>query len=336
MRSLSCLIISFILLQISSQAQQIHTGAEVIQILEKSIVNYELHELKEEIGPPEDRSNKLNLNEYYRVEEGEAIKVNEYEYSKKVLTLSKKAEKNFMEKNYKEAREFYLKILEEDEKHYRVMTYIGQTYGIEGDMDLAIEWYLKTIEKNYIDYLAHWFLASAYKSEGKLDKALDEITIARILNRNNPRIKQSFDEIYKLNKLKRPEWEFIPQINITELNEHQIKLEYGENWLGYALVKALWLHEPGYKESMGYQEGVFSTLQEKEAFLSLLAGLEKKTIKKNPEFKTLQKAIEEKLLDEFIFYEIVLPDYPQAAYQLPTGFIESIRDYVITMRGEGK
>ena len=198
----------------------------------------------------------------------------------------------------------------------------------------AIEWYKKTIELNYIDYMAHWFLADAYKKENKLKKALDEITIAMILNRNNPRIKLSFDAIYELNKLKSPDWTFTPQIQIDSTGEDQVKVAYGKDWLGYALVKALWSYEPGYKESMGADENSFSIYEELEAFASLMTSFTKKKLKKNPQFSALQRSIDKEMVNEFIYYEILLPEYPFVANQFPKETIESIKDYIIEIRGK--
>ena len=38
-------------------------------------------------------------------------------------------------------------------------------------------------------------------------------------------------------------------------------------------------------------------------------------------------------VDEFIFYEIVLPEHPFVAYQLPKEFLNKIKDYVKEIRG---
>lgn len=332
-------LFSFIILSISFQfnciAQEIHSPAEILQILEKSSISYELHALEEEIIP-QDRSTNLNFNNQYREIKDDLILSVEYKESKEVTNYLLKGEEYFKAEKFDLAREMYLKVLEEDEKYFKVMTFIGQTFGIEGNFEKSIEWYKKTISKNYIDYMAHWFLADAYKSNGELDKALNEITIAMILNRNNPRIKKSFDEIYKLKKLKTPEWFFTPQMRISSSEKNKVKLEFGEDWLGYALVKAVWLYEPGYKESMGVKDGSFSTNEELEAFVSLMTTFNKKKLKKNPEFKALQKAVDNKMVDEFIFYEIVLLEHPNVAIQLSEEFVMRISEYVINVRGQKK
>jgi tetratricopeptide (TPR) repeat protein len=315
--------------------QEIHSPAEIFKIMEKSSVTYELNALEKEILP-KDRTDNLNYNHYYRVNNEGQISTLKYEIDSNVQIYLTKAEEYFHAKKFSLAREMYLDAFREDSTFFMVMTYIGQTYGIEGDFDKAIEWYKKTIDLNYIDYMAHWFLADAYKSKGELDKAVDEITIARILNRNNPRIEKSLKSIYELKKLKTPVWTFNPQMEIDSIGVNKVRILFDSDWLGYAMVKALWKYEPGYKKSMGVSEGSFSIIEEKESFVSLMTSFDKKKLKKHPEFKALKLALDKDMIDEFIFYEIVLPEYPFVAYQLPIEFIDGIKNYVIEIRGKQK
>ncbi|MCW3787270.1 tetratricopeptide repeat protein [Plebeiibacterium sediminum] len=316
-------------------AQEIHSPAEIFKIMEKSELSYELNSLENEILPI-DRSDNLNYNHYYRVSDKNQISTYQYDLDSSVQECVNEAEEYFQGKKFSQAREKYLEALEMDSSFYQVMTYVGQTYGIEGDFDKAIEWYHKTINLNYIDYMAHWFLADAYKTKGELDKAVDEITIAMILNRNNPRIVNAMNNIYELKKLKTEDWTFNPQIKIDSTGVNQVRVSYDIDWLGYAMVKALWKYEPGYKKSMGVSEGTFSSIEEKECFVSLMTSFNKKKLKKHPEFKALQMALDNDMIDEYIFYEIVLPEHPFVAYQLSADFISGIKDYVIGVRGHLK
>ncbi len=327
------LLFGFInLLFLYSIGQDLHMPDEILKIMEKSIVTYEIKILEQDILPI-DRSEKLNYNFFYRVEKGNKISTFEFVIDSNATGFLHKAETFFAEKKYVSAREMYLKALEVDPKYYTAMTYVGQTYGIEKNYKKAIEWYKKTIQLNFIDYMAHWFLADIYKSQGEIDKAVDEITIAMVLNRNNPRIKKAMEDIYKLKKLKTEDWVFNPQMKIDSTGINKVKIEYKGDWLGYALVKAVWEFEPGYKKSMGVEKGTISTIEEKECFVSLMGSFDKKKIKKNPEFNALQLALDNEMIDEYIFFEIVLPEYPFAAYQLTEEFVNDIKNYVIQVRG---
>lgn len=329
------LIIIQLLLSASIIGQKLHSPKEILQILEKSTISYELDVLKEEI-PPKDRSKDLNYNNYYRKVDDGKISTEEYELNEEGEKYLKEAEANFRDKKVRIARENYLRILEGNPEYYKVMTYVGQTHGIERDWKKAIKWYEKAIDNNYIDYMAHWFLADAYRSQNKNEKALKEITIAKILNRNNPRINKSFDAIYKLNKLKIPDWEFNPQMKLSSESEKKVKVQFGEDWLGYALAKALWKYEPNYKESMGAKEGVLSTTEDLEALICLISPMEKKKIKKTPEFNAIKKSLDTKMIHEYIFYEIILPEHPIVGYHLSEEQINNIAEYVIKVRGGKK
>lgn len=311
--------------------QDIHSPAEILEIMEKSPVSYELYPLEQAITPL-DRSQNLNANIVYRVVDQGQLMTYTYKPDSLTKSYSEQAEAYFQARDFASARQMYLKALENDPSYYKVMTYVGQMYGIEGDFDQAIAWYQRTIELNYIDYMAHWFLADAYRETGDLDKAVDEITIAQTLNRNNPRIQKSLQEIYALKKLKTADWTFTPQVRIDSLGVNSVRVSFDADWLGYGMVKAVWQYEPNYKASMGVKDGTFSTLEERECFAGLMATFDKKILKAHPEFKALKSAVDQDLVEAFIFYEIVLPEHPYVAYQLPEDFIRTIKDYVRDVR----
>lgn len=329
----SLLLLLLLSLQALVFAQEIHTPAEILKILEESELTYMIEQLKEQIEPV-DRSDDVNLNNFYRKEGKGEITSHKYVLKEEAEAYASKAEEYFRKGKVKQAREMYLKVLEEDPEYYKVITYIGQTHGIEKDFDKAIKWYKKAIKSNYIDYMAHWFLADAYKEKGRLNDAVKEITIALVLNRNNPRIQKSFNMIYESKKLKTPEWAFTPQMKLDSVGPNKVTLAYGGDWLGYALAKAVWKFEPGYRASMGVKKNTFSTTEEREALAGLVVTFDKKKLKKNPEFKALKNAIDNKMINEYIFYEILLPQFPFVAYQLPAEFIEEIAQYVLKVRGE--
>lgn len=318
-----------------THAQNLHTPAEIFKIIEESELTYELGILEEPIPVP-DRSNRLNYNHYYRTNTDGKLATYSYELSDETKELLDLAEKQYAQNDYTLARSLYLQVLESDSSYYEVMTYIGQMYEAENDYEKAIEWYQTTIEHNYIDYMAHWFLADAYYRLERKEEALNEISIALVLNRNNPRLRSSFDRIYKQNKLSTSNWTFNPQIKLDSISATEYSLQFDEDWLGFGLVKAVWAFEPGYSESMGVAKGQYSTIEEKEAIASLLSGLSKKQLKKVPEFKALKMALDQGMINDYILFETVLTENPHVAYQLPEETILSIQQYLITVRGSVK
>ena len=319
-----------------SYAQKLHSMKDIFMILEKSEITYSLEELENEIPVP-DRSKNVNNTGYYREKEDNGSYVAKaFMLNEETKDFFGKAEEAFNDNNEKQAREYYLKALKSDSSFYEVMTYIGQTYEGEGNIDNAIEWYQKTIDANYIDYMAHWFLADAYFKKEMKKEALDEITIALILNRNNPRLKQSYSKIYKSNKFKFDDWYYNPQFQIDSIDDETVLIKYQLDWMGAALVRAVWLYEPDYAESMGSERGVVSIKQCKEELIGLFSNLDKKRMKKYPEFKALKKALGNDYYYEYVLYEMILPDYPHVVYQLPKTEIKKIKDYVLKIRGGKK
>jgi len=171
-----------------------------------------------------------------------------------------------------------------------------------------------------------------------LTHAVDEITIARILNRNNRNIKKSFDNIFLRTKRDTTDWYFNPQMKITKPSENTVSVAMDEKWTGYGISKALWMYEPGYPESMGVTKGQYSILEDRECLISLvIAQTNAKTkIKGIPEFTVLKQAAENKHLDDYILFEIILPKTPSVAYQLPEKTILEIKDYILDVRNKKK
>lgn len=333
-KTLKSICFLLIVCNYSVVGQKLHDPAGILKILESSNITYNIAELTEPIESP-DFSENLNFNNVYRTESDSGIYVYEYSLHDSAKPYFDKAEEFFNAGKLDSAIVYYEKVLEIQPNYYKVMTYIGQMHGSLGRLDKALEWYEKTIGVNYIDYLAHYLMADIYRLRGDIDNAINEITIARILNRNNPRMANLQLDLYQQKKLLTDDWYFTPQYMLSRNESAEVEIKMNLDWMGYALTKAVWEFEPGYKQTMGVAEGTYSSLEDKEALIVLYMGLlnaGKKGIKKNSDFLNLQKAIDNEQLTEFILYEIVLPKHPNVAYQLSIEQIENIKDYLISTR----
>lgn len=314
-------------------SQQIHSPAEIFKIIEGSKLSYEIKILDKPVEC-KDLSDKINLHDSYRVSTDSGLFTYKITVSNKAKPLFDKAEDFFQSNNADSAMLYYKLSLMADSSLFNAMTYIGQIYGSKGDITNAILWYKKAINNNYIDYMAHWFLADSYLALNDLKNAVDEIVIAQILNRNNPRIKKSMINIFTKAKRNIDEWCFNPQIELNKVSDNKITIAFNNNWTAYAMAKALWTYEPGYRESMGVSERLYSTIEEKECLIALLMGVEnaKVKIKNDPQLRILKEAVENKYLNEYILYEIVLPQNPFVGFQLTEELITSIKEYVLNVR----
>jgi tetratricopeptide (TPR) repeat protein len=326
------LLLGVLLLTVFCNAQKIHEPSELFKLMAESPVKYGIQNLKTPI-PSKDYSKELNQLNCYRVIEDSSIHTVAYNLRDSAQFFFKKAEALFGS-NPDSSLYYYTLMRTVQPELYFGLTYSGQLFERKGDLHTAIAWYEESISKNYIDYMAHWFLADAYAAIGELDKALDEIVIAQILNRNNERIKKSMTAILKKAKLKYEDWYFTPQIELKGTLGKEVSISIDSKWLGYGLAKAFWEFEPGYRQSMGVDSSDFSITEYKECLYCLLVSLEnsKLKIKTIPQLRILREAALNKYLNEYILYEVLLPEHPFAAFQLTEKNISDIKDYILNVR----
>lgn len=314
------------------QAQKVHTIREILDIMNDSDVSYSLSQ-GDFSESAYDYSELVLGNNVYRTGEFGSYEIHEYELTEEAEALLNEAENFFQQENYTSARSRYQKVLEQNPTCYNVMVYIGDTYFHEGNFQKASEWYKKAIKENYIDYLAHWAYANASYFRGDKETALREITVAKVLNRNNPRLTKKLQEIYKLNKLEYKDWYFTPKYAVEQTYDAKrdkdvVSISAEELWLPYALVQAVWEYEPNYAESMNNS----LLLRHKEAVGAVAVTMEKNDMKKNLALKTLKKALDGGYYEAYVVYEDILTTNPRVCWQLDENAINSLVDYVLNVR----
>lgn len=324
-------------------AQNLHMPDEIYGIMEESKLCYSM-EISESLKVEKDTTTILNEHGLYiDYSSGEVPKLKsyyrDYESSPEILDLWNTAQDNFVEKKYLLAREGYLKIHSKYPKNSQILTFIGQTYETEKNYEEAKKWYKEAIKNNNIDFMAHWFLADAYFIEGKMEDAVEEITIAHILNRNNPRIFKRLKSIYENAGMKYKDWEFLPKYKMFKDDKGEIHLIIDKNeivWHGYMTCKAVWEYEPGYKENMlKHTEEVPTILEEKEC-VTCLAGYYS-NLKEEVEIEveainTYIKALENNLANAYLLYEIVLKDNPMLILMVDPNTVDVLKEYIFEYR----
>ena len=300
---------------------------KAMDIIKDSKTAYSLKFLEKPIPVP-DRSKMINI-QVYREKTADGYVLKSFEPKGEAKKLFDKAESYFGLHQYAKARDAYTLALQEDPKLYSAITYIGQTYGIEENWDKAELWYKKAIEANYVDFLAHWLLADVYKIKGQKEKALDEISIAKVLNRNNPRLEALRKEIYGLNGLNIKNWTFNPQVRMSRDSvTGNVNIVADSIWSYYAFVQAAWFYEPVYKAKA--KKYSMPQAMYRECLMGFLPFIGDKALVDSVDvLKRLVKVIEADKLDEFVFYDMLLLDYPTASFQLDKKQIEGLKDYLI-------
>ena len=327
-----------------SYAQELHTPAQIIQIMSESDLKYIIGDL--DITTFNNSAENLPIIDhglYIEPDQAGILQLKNYNrlYDKhsSMREILNQAEKSYLNGKMSKARKAYLKFLSAEPKNSQLMTYIGQTYGMEQEYDKAKQWYIKAIKTNFIDYLAHWLLADIYVVKGNKLDAVKEITVAHVLNRNNPRLFDKLEEIYAFAGFKYQEWKFKPIYSISKQNDSTIVLKHDAQrpeWMIYMLCKAMWTFEPGYKEKMlNTTTEIPRIVEEKECLLNLVTAYKTQHGEKKSEIEAINKileAMEKKQLNEFILYEILLKENPLVVYSGGKKAIQEIVKYVLAFR----
>ena len=317
---IACTFVSTPALSQTETPKQIHTPPEILKIIEDSQLCYEISENND--MPASEKSPRILPPDLYLKQEDAGYSLAQFSISDKACQVLEQAETAFKSKDFTKAIELYNQVLIMQPDFYYILTMIGDTYYNLGLYENAKTFLLQSIEKNFISYQAHWFLSDTYYKIGDIDSALKEITIAHLLNVNNQGIQKGIR--YYRTKLQRPwkEWTFDPQYNLSKDGD-KVTIKASEEWLGYALVKALWAYEPGYVESMlGEPRGTRMVVwpEEQEAVVVLMAA--------NNKFKNIEEVFEKGYFTEFITYEMLGKKYPDALVLMPREAFMRIVEYV--------
>lgn len=326
-------------------SEDILSPEEIIKIMTDSKFRYNIETLNDSIEY--NFSNNLTTNHVYQDKSDKNIKLLFSELSDDEKVIFEKAENNFQHNMYYQARQYYKELISKNEKLYFINTYIGQSFEAEKKYDDAEDWYRLSINKNYIDYMAHWFLADILILKNQKKEALNEIILAHLLNRNNPRIIKSMKRIFSKNDYSFDEFVFNPQYKIDSISSTEYNIKFkNSTWMFYAMTKALRQYEPNYNGSK--QKINLDVINlEKEALLGLIILYKKRIEDKNnaendnkedieDEFNNLNieavkvtEAFDNNLLGEFILYEIILPNYPNIILTFDDKMIANLVDYFL-------
>ena len=333
--SKSLLAIHFCIISLGINAQQLHTPQEVEQYMKKSTINYQIDSLSEELEavffPLIEKGNFLE-----KTEKGIQIHQQEFSLNKKSKRFYKKVEKAVAKNKYGKAIKFYTKAIEAQPDQLRLINEFANFYWENGDMENVVFWAKKGVELNPIDFEAHVRLALAYQNLGKKTEALEHIIAAHLYNRNHPKIIEVLPSIFAENGMNYQDYLFLPEYKIENIDSNQVSIQANfEHWKSYAACKALWQNEPTYRTEMSrLAKANITSIEQKECLLNALIGYGKmKTGKEQfPIFDILEKSLQHRMIDDFIFYEIKLRQDPTLIYFLPEEKKQRIVRYLKTIR----
>lgn len=191
-----------------------------------------------------------------------------------------KAETLFQKEDWAGAREAYREALAEVPECALLMTYIGQTCRSEGRLEEAEKWYNQALEKNPLDFMAWWGLANVLNQTGRPEEACRAVTRALLLNRNNPRVRDAVRKMYEDTGRGYREFAWNPCFGLKKLENGDIEINFckeANDWNIYAMAKALYAFEPGFREQrLAGWDGVPEVKEERECLAALLMGMANK------------------------------------------------------------
>jgi tetratricopeptide (TPR) repeat protein len=304
---------------------KLHTPAEIFDILEKSSVVYELDVDKDIATQPTEKGRVLSDYTYLKSSADGASTLTTLPLSPDGNRVLKEGLDAFEKKDYEKALKLYTKVHEMDPEYHHALTLIGDIHYFQGDLKEAMSWFEKAIDRSFADYAAHWFLADALWKTGKRGEAVRRMTTAHLFNVNHQMMRDRLAAMRK--EIKRPwnDWTFSPRYRVEKV-EGKVKVVFQEDWMPYAIVKAVWAHEPGYKEATAgpdYEKLIVCMEEEKEGLLAMYV-----VHGKDKEFKTLRAIIDGGYISEMIDYEIMAGKAPEAIVLMPRDSFTRLVEYV--------
>lgn len=299
----------------------IHTPVEILKIMDESTLVYTLDIDSTITATPDTFASRLFPNFYQVHVNDSTIVVQQYEIPDEATPTIQKAERFFQRGQLVDAIATYRVALQQVPTYYHLWTLIGDAFYNMQAYDSARVYLKRAIQYNFIDYAAHWYLADTYWALGQKTQALEELTLAHVLNRTHPQLlarlqaRRASDHPWK-------SWDFRPRYRLSKTG-HRVQVRFSEPWLGYAMVKAVWAYEPGYAAAMspGASPGSLVNFKEEtEAMATEVLPLDT--------FPELKQAIEAGYIAEAIWYEQILPQYPQSILSLSPAMIQRIATYV--------
>jgi len=301
-----------------SADSDISSPSEIIKIMEESSINYKVSFLKEGEVSDEYFEGKVLIPDSYIDTDDSVPVIKKYEVSAVIMELFRKGDGYFINKEYDQAINVWQEALEKAPNYFHLFTMIGDAHYMKKDFIKAKDYFLKTLSQNPIDYQAHWFLANAYKKMGNDASAIEHIMLAHIYNRYHPEIFKTLKGYLEDQNLVWDEWHFIPQYQLEKIKE-DIQIRASKNWLGYALVKALWKFEPNYPDTQRKSNLLLNPREEDEAILMHTS---------KEEDAVLLDVIHSKMFSAFFHYEIALRKFPDVYRSIPSDGVDDIVKYL--------
>jgi hypothetical protein len=307
---------------------QIHTLDQIVEIIKNSKLFYSVESLAV-ITPGEHLGDTarpiLNADQYMKMVDSQPTLSN-FKLSSIGVPLFEMAAAAVKDSDYPTAILRYHQVLQSDPSFTPAMSHMGEIFLKMGALDSAAFYLTGAVLKNPVDYMSHKLLGEVYWNQEKRPEAIKEMTTAHVLNLNDKAIPGRLEEWRLLTGRLWNGRPLVPLYRIAKVAD-TVYVRAPIDWIGYAMVKAVWKYEPGYAEKMlGYDPkgSIYVMMQEKEALVGAMTT--------NKHLENIHAIVEQGYVDEFILYEVVGPQHPMNIAVLPKEEIDRLVEYVDKFR----
>jgi tetratricopeptide (TPR) repeat protein len=346
MMSLS-LLVTLVLVSQAGTPQQL-CFKDLYDIMNKSKLTYSISDLKQPVKDTSAEPELISVDSKIK-ETTHGLEVSSYTRTKEAEDLLETLEQYYKIKDNEKVRGLCFRMLSIDSSDSKILAYLGETYIKEKDYITGMQWENKAIEASRNNWVAHVMLGTCYvvladTNATYRDSCLKEFATAMILNRGNAFLEQTYLSVCRKYKKEYKQWKFIPQCEIWK-EKKTIHIETEPNWMCYAVAKAVRTYEPGYiyhKEKKSTFEA--NTAIENELLMNLgtacsaeitdpsSTALTPKEGITDPAITTLFKALNNKMVNEYMIYELWTPHWPIYAHCLSKESFDKLVQYVLSIR----
>ena len=191
-----------------------YTFKEIVEMAGRSKLDYIVSELPD-TATIEEKPTTVMSNQMYQIETDSGITIEKYSISDSAIQTLHQADSVFRAGDFQSALQLYRNAQQIEPTYHYALTLIGDAFYRMGIYDSAQSYFEHAIDENFDDYDAHWFLGDDLWKLGETERAINEYTVAHILNVNNETIRnvlksrrQQIDRLWK-------DWDFTPVYEIS-------------------------------------------------------------------------------------------------------------------------
>jgi tetratricopeptide (TPR) repeat protein len=305
---------------------KVHPPDQQYKLLDNSTLTYIIEGLPDTALLPV-LERKLNSPYNYVGENDDGRFIGTYQANEEIALIITTEEGALAAEDYDGALRAARDLVEQFPEFHPGMVAVGDCFFLKKEYDSAAVWLNKAIELNPYGYQARWFLGDALWELHDTTGAIRQLARAHILNIYKREIDVSLFDKRLQTGYNPPKWDFPLNYRLNKSGD-TVTIRVDSLSVGYAMTKALWKYEPGYKEQMiaNMEGGEIEALlvEELEAIMMLMVDA--------PRFPRLARIVNDGYAREFALYEIVLLHRPDVAYFLTDEGIDRLVEYLLKYR----